>query len=326
VSNQKVGLEYFPLDIDFFDDDKIAFISARFQEKGEIIALKLLCKIYRDGYYCNWGEDESILFSKRVLGDSSQYILVQEIVNELIKRNFFDKILFEKYHILTSKGIQKRYLKACERRKSVEILKEFLLTDISKFQNVYIISQNVDILNENVDMLNNPTAQSVNILPQSKVKYSKVKESKAVVNACVPHDKNFKDGNLTAAAAAMVTTPSKKTNSSSDGETPSLNKLIEFYNNNIGMITPFVAEDMKHWLDDGVEADLLIRYMEVACERNVRKWAYIKSMMKGNFEANIKTLKQYKSMLLAKEKPKLREGDVNFNNFCRELGVNPDEL
>jgi len=111
----KNGLTYFPLDVGFFDDDKIAFVNARFQEKGEMIALKLLCRIYKDTGYCyQWGEDEAILFAKRVLGDASKHTLVNDVVHELVKRDFFSKDIFDRFKILTSHGIQKRYDKICK--------------------------------------------------------------------------------------------------------------------------------------------------------------------------------------------------------------------
>jgi hypothetical protein len=111
----KEGLDYFPLNVNFFDDDKIAFVYARFQEKGESIALKLLCKIYSDkGYYYKWGEDEAMLFAKRVLGDPSKHTLANDVVHELVKRDFFNKDIFNRFKILTSAGIQKRYIKICK--------------------------------------------------------------------------------------------------------------------------------------------------------------------------------------------------------------------
>lgn len=128
----KKGLDYFPLDVGFFDDDKIAFVSARFQEKGELIAIKLLCKIYKDnGYYYQWGNDEAILFAKRVVGDPSQHTLANDVVHELVKRGFFDKGIFNSFKILTSKGIQERYRKICSDCKRIfEIDQKIRLIDI----------------------------------------------------------------------------------------------------------------------------------------------------------------------------------------------------
>ena len=39
----KIGLDYFPLDVDIFEDEKISAISGEFGIKGEITVIKLLC-------------------------------------------------------------------------------------------------------------------------------------------------------------------------------------------------------------------------------------------------------------------------------------------
>ena len=50
----KEGLKYFSFDVDFFDDEKIGAISGEFGIKGEITAIKLLCAVYRNGYFTVW--------------------------------------------------------------------------------------------------------------------------------------------------------------------------------------------------------------------------------------------------------------------------------
>lgn len=47
----KEGLDYFPLYVDIFEDEKIEAISGEFGIKGEIIVVKLLCAIYKKGYF-----------------------------------------------------------------------------------------------------------------------------------------------------------------------------------------------------------------------------------------------------------------------------------
>lgn len=135
----KQGLDYFPFDVDFFEDDKIAFVFARFGALGETIALKLLCKIYKDkGYYYQWGDDEALLFATRVVGDRTRHSLVNDVVHELVKRNFFDEDIFNSFKILTSKGIQSRYMKICEqlRRVSYGIKPELMLLDEQEIENL----------------------------------------------------------------------------------------------------------------------------------------------------------------------------------------------
>ena len=69
--------------------------------------------------------------------------LINEIVAASIRRNIFSGELFKKYRILTSSGIQKRYLNAVSRRERVELKKEYLLISVGKnLQNVVINSVN----------------------------------------------------------------------------------------------------------------------------------------------------------------------------------------
>ena len=129
--DMKRGLSYFPLDVDFFEDEKIEFISARFGEKGELIAIKLLCSIYRNGYFIEWNEDKATIFAKRA-GKNISPSLVNDTVDELIKRGFFEKSIFFSFAILTSRGIQQRYLRASAERKGVEIMAHIWLLDVPK--------------------------------------------------------------------------------------------------------------------------------------------------------------------------------------------------
>ena len=104
----KQGLDYFPFDVDFFSDEKIATISGEFGIKGEIATIKLLCAVYRNGYFIEWSDMLKFKLLKELPGVSAD--LLDQIVNRLVKWGFFDKDLFDSALILTSKGIQRRYL------------------------------------------------------------------------------------------------------------------------------------------------------------------------------------------------------------------------
>lgn len=158
------GINYFPLNVHL--DDKFELIEAEFGLKGFAIVVKLFQKIYgQQGYYCEWTGDVALLFGKNVgLGGDA----VSEIVRAAIKRGIFDSELYDKYQILTSRGIQERYFEAVSRRKEVEVRKEYLLIKVDQ------IYKNVRILNENVNI----SSKNVNISEQKKVEESKVKEKK----------------------------------------------------------------------------------------------------------------------------------------------------
>ncbi len=164
---QKEGLDYFPLDVDMDQDDKIALIEARYGIIGFGVVIRLFMKIYKNSYFYEWTEKEQLLFARRVNVDIN---VINEIINDCLKWGIFDKSIYEKHKVLTSRGIQRRYLKAADRRQRVQINSIHLLLDdeeVNAYKNLIIVNNNDHSSNDNV-----------NINPQSKVKKSKVKNTK----------------------------------------------------------------------------------------------------------------------------------------------------
>lgn len=149
----KIGLDYFPLDVDFFEDEKLLAISGEFSVKGEIIVLRLLCEIYRNGYFVEYSE---LLKNKLARLGGLSGGLVDEVVKKLVKYNFFDEVLFRECKILTSKAIQRRFSEAIKRRKNDSNFDYWLLEIVNVSRN-----HSLSVVN-------------VNINTQSKVKESKV--------------------------------------------------------------------------------------------------------------------------------------------------------
>ena len=159
----KVGLDYFELDCHM--DEKIELIEAEYGLKGFAIVVKLYQSIFSGfGYYCEWFPDISVLWARRLglshggdygsVGSASDEgslpgfpkNLINDVVAASIRRNIFSKDLFQRYGILTSSGIQKRYLSATSKREKVELKKEYLLISIPKNrENVVINSISSDI-------------------------------------------------------------------------------------------------------------------------------------------------------------------------------------
>lgn len=143
----KSGLEFFPLDV--YLDDKFELMEAQFGLDGFAVVIKLFQKIYAAGYYCDWSDEVALLFGKRagIPGDR-----LEAILHAALLRGIFDRRLFDRYHILTSEGIQRRYFEAVCRRKRVEVWAEYLLcTDLSGYRNVYVCRKNGDISPANAD-------------------------------------------------------------------------------------------------------------------------------------------------------------------------------
>lgn len=155
----KIGLDYFPHSCDL--DDDLLYIIALHKEIGYYVYFRLLEHIYfKNGYFCYWDKKHVALFSSKINVDINK---VNDIINDLISEQLFDKLHHKKYNILTSKGIQVRYFEAIDRRKEADIIKDYILID-----NDYINKSNV-----NIKWLN------VNKSTQSKVEKSK--EDKSIV-------------------------------------------------------------------------------------------------------------------------------------------------
>ena len=164
----KSGIDFFPLDVCL--DKKFELIEAEYGLTGFGVIVHLLQEIYgKEGYYIEWTEEVALLFARRCgLGGG----VVSEIIEASIRRGMFDKEIYDKYHVLTSRGIQKRYFEAVSRRKSLEVDYNILLVECAQFcPNVNISSRNVNIFSKNADI------QRHSRVEESRVEKSRVKES-----------------------------------------------------------------------------------------------------------------------------------------------------
>lgn len=110
----KESLTYFPLHADFFSDRKIKRLLKMFGGKGVTIYIFVLCEVYRNnGYFLQY--DKFYLSDiADALGAGFNKNLVFDAISFCLNTGLFDKSIFDSYGILTSKGIQKRYLSAKE--------------------------------------------------------------------------------------------------------------------------------------------------------------------------------------------------------------------
>ena len=113
---------------------------------------------------------------------------------------------------------------------------------------------------------------------ESKEKESKVKESKAVV---------------------VVKNEKSDCNDSEDNPE-------KFYSNNFGLITQHIAENIKHFIDDGVDPSLITQKMKEAVELNIRKWAWVQKALLNLQKQKVKTIEQYDAVKKEFERNKLK--------------------
>lgn len=126
----KDGLDYFPLDTQTEKDIKFQVIEAQFGIVGFGIIIKLYQLIYSDkGYYTEWNELISTISAAKwsCTGFPVDVKTVNKVVRAAAKYGIFDDGKLNEYGILTSAGIQKRYLEVSKRRKNLNLRREYLL-------------------------------------------------------------------------------------------------------------------------------------------------------------------------------------------------------
>lgn len=79
----------------------------------------------------------------------------------------------------------------------------------------------------------------------------------------------------------------------SDSCVDGLQKIIDFYNENIGLITPYGVEVLGDYSKD-MPTDLIIYAMQISVEANKRTIKYIKAILNNWQKAGIRTLVQAK--------------------------------
>lgn len=114
----KEGLSFFPLDVEYFNDDKVVDLTFDKKLISEVVFIHSLALIYHDGYYIKTTPDR---FAKKVFmslhGKTTLTVKeVLEIIYKITEVDLLDKGMMDQ-GIITSMSIQKQYYFATVRRK-----------------------------------------------------------------------------------------------------------------------------------------------------------------------------------------------------------------
>ena len=169
----KLGLDYFPHDTHTDEDTALQLLEAEFGLDGYAVYFKLLESIYAQGYAKQWGEDECLLFAKKM--GAVTVPKLSEIIKGCIRRSLFDEGVYNLFQILTSKAIQLRWLEA--KRKDVSAIDPKVCLIEQTAKGVSSPRKNDKNEEKGVFAAKTPvnaakTPVNAETTPQSKVKYS----------------------------------------------------------------------------------------------------------------------------------------------------------
>lgn len=253
---RKDGLDYFPLDVNFLSDLKIKKIIRAYGAQAVAVVMSVLTTIYRDnGYFANYDEDLIFIIADELKLEDSY---VKNVIEKLIEIDFLSKEQKEKNNILTSIGIQERYLKVCERRVKKKLNATYNLINDS--------SNELPQTESTADggfCIHKPHSTGVNDddNPQSKVNKSKVNKSKEKVNKTT----------------------------SSGGQTD-LEKLLEIYQENFGVANSIVQIELQNTLET-FEKELIIESFKLSVGKD-KPFSYMRGIWNKWKDNGITTLEQ----------------------------------
>jgi hypothetical protein len=184
----KQGLQYFPLDVSIFEDDKIQDLNLAYGYLGEIVYIRILTMIYSNGYFIERtipSLARSIVRTYQTTSPTPEE--VEAIIRFCGEIRLFDQKLLSS-GILTSTAIQKQFVLSTRRRKKFDTDQYWLLS--TETTEELRKSQNINVDNNRVNDDNNPQKTdeigvnvdnhrvNVDIGTQRKVKESKSKDKR----------------------------------------------------------------------------------------------------------------------------------------------------
>ena len=141
----KQGIDYFPMDC--VPDSSLELFIAENGAAGFGLLIMIWQKIYRDeGYFIKNDDDLVLRLRRDSLLDMETTV---SMIGNAVKRGLFDKDMHDKFGILTSRGIQRRYFNAAKQKKQARIYSDFCLIDINEYANGVSINGNPESSGEN---------------------------------------------------------------------------------------------------------------------------------------------------------------------------------
>lgn len=282
----KDGVDFWNIDVDFFQNRKVRLIQGEFGVKGVYVLIRILTEIYRtSGYFIKWDDDACYLLSDSTGADSgcsSQFIA--EAVQGFLRRSFFDKGVFEKFGVLTSAEVQRRFLRIVKNsRENIFMIREYFL-------------------------LNPSDRKDVTEATLKKIAFSSIASKENAENLKVfgrnfkvsGKEQNSKEENSTvqnSTEADGASTPPQPPLSAAPPASPA-NSAYDYFRNYINPSAPErdfqeLAEFVRFFNEHGGEGNAVAIYAcQIAQSKRAFKWSFIRTVLNGWKSAGVYTLAQ----------------------------------
>lgn len=257
----KTGIDYAGWSVSLFDGDtKIDKLLDAQGWVGFGIYFYLCQMAYKfDGYFYRWSYDDSATTARRMGGGVGSET-VKQTVGLCLQIGLFDKRLFDRDGILTSKGIQRRFCAAIQTRRVKTVISDYWLLNDEESRGLLKCAKNGEILTTNVGL----HGANVDLLPANATK-SKVKQSKVngidVDRACAC------DVGVSTVISAFLDKVNPDASQRSLEELTSYVKLMD--------------------------AECCLRAIEIALDNRVAKWSYIRKILMNKASQGVRCISDW---------------------------------
>lgn len=255
---QKQGIDYAGWSVNIFDGDtKIDKLLDAHGWIGFSVYFYLCQMAYKfDGYFYRWAYDDSASTARRMGGGIGSGT-VEETVRYCLQIGLFDKGLFDRWNILTSRGIQKRFLAAIQGRRVKTVIQDYWLLKNEDDKGLDKCAGNDSLQCANPSLQGaNPSLQGAN---SPKVKESKGKESKE------------DDSTRREAVSAVMSAYLDK-------------------------INPMISEQARDELIgyiDAMGAECCLRAFDISIDAKKASWPYIRSILRTKLSQGVHCLSDW---------------------------------
>lgn len=123
-----------------------------------------------DGYFYRWSYTNAATTARRMGGGIGSET-IRQVVALCLQIGLFDKRLFDREGVLTSRGIQRHYMIAIQKRSSKEVEGKLWLLNEEESESLIVVPENCDFLPENEHSL----SENAHSLPENATKERKEK-------------------------------------------------------------------------------------------------------------------------------------------------------
>lgn len=331
----RAGVDYFPVDVAFLQDRRVAVIRNKHGFSAISVIMAIYCEIYRDGgYFLHLPDADFSLLADR-LGGGCTEAYVKKVVLTALETGLFDKAVYGRTKALTSKRVQKQYVRICENRKLIVMDKKYFIlerSDVidcgSKGLKSLRINDNGDIglpdfndlldleesleadeANDPVDSVSDPINSDFGT--QSKVKQSKVKQTESESHS----ETESKP------APRGLSPPKRRTGDDDEGECGDnavksreavvLALLPDYFNETERGV---LAGKLGPWLDC-FPAEVIALALSISLEHGNKTWAYIGKVLQNWKDSGCKNISDVHA---AQEKwrKKSKKPDKKYSRFA----------